>query len=60
MLQYNIGLVKYENPHDKEAFDLTTIHSLLIDQNPKFMQLKQLISNYNSRLGQKQVNRPHM
>ena len=30
---YNISLVKYENPPTRDIFNLTTVHSILIDQN---------------------------
>jgi hypothetical protein len=45
-LQTNMGLVGWERA-EKQQFSLTTIHSLLIDHNPHFQQLRQIVHNFN-------------
>jgi hypothetical protein len=42
------------------VFPLVTVHSLLIDTNPKFMELKQMVQNYNEDLVKKNVERPKL
>jgi hypothetical protein len=39
--------VKWEKEAVKKKYNLLTIHSLLIDNHPKFKQLKQIVDNYN-------------
>jgi hypothetical protein len=40
--------VKWEHQAERQRFSLLTIHSLLLDNNPKFKKLKQTVENYNN------------
>lgn len=40
--------MKWEHQAERQRFSLLTIHSLLLDNNPKFKKLKQTVENYNN------------
>ena len=42
-----VELVKWESRGQERKFNLLTVHSLIVDDNPKFIELKALIHNYN-------------
>lgn len=46
-LNERIELVKWEQTNKTKKFNLLTVHSLIVDDNPKFNELKSLIENYN-------------
>jgi hypothetical protein len=43
-----LKLVNWEHSYPRKTFDLTTVRSLLVDPLPKFQQLKQIITNFNT------------
>jgi hypothetical protein len=42
-----LSLMEWESNLQRSVFPLLTIHSLTLDDNPKYIYLKQLIAEYN-------------
>jgi hypothetical protein len=42
-----LKLTCWDNKFPKNNFDLLTIHSMLVDSNPKFQQLKTIVAQFN-------------
>lgn len=52
-------MVKWEEKKTLQKFNLLTVHSLLLNANPKFVELKQKVEIFNSTIA-KGVHRKHL
>lgn len=58
-IQNMIKVTQWDDIHSSglEELNMRTVHSLLIDNNPQFQELKQIIDNYNMSVRQSSVNK---